>query len=509
MKSFLRTDGLMPCAIPPQGESNHEIKVLIKEFVQCNTVDVVVPISQEIYNNLRGSNNLVFANSRIDVEAYAVQLSDMCEKNCVPNEFRVHHGSISKIERETVENDLLKGEHPTTAICTSTLELGVDIGKVKSIAQIGTATSVSGLRQRLGRSGRRNEPSVLRIFSIDNKEYGLLYDLRVSLVQNIAIIELMREHQYETPSVDSYHFSTLIQQILSAIAQYGGFYPKEGWTMLCKNGAFSNVTPTQFLDILKSLGNNDVVSQLNTGLIVIGKVGEKILKSHDFYAAFNSYPDLDVINIENSKRIGMIQDRPSVGEAIILSGRRWKVESYNTATSTVYVSQIKSGGETLFRGSPVDIDYIITKKMRQIYETDEVYAYLDKKTGAMEHLKHSRIFFRKMRLANVAFLQYGNENYYFTWSGTKVNRTIALLAKYHLNKECGFGDIYVSNLTSDDIEILRKSPKPKLEELASILPRELKLKQKYDKLLSDNLLDAEYASSYLVNISDINYRNLL
>ena len=116
----------------------------------------------------------------------------MCEEKNVPNEFRVHHGSISKLERESIERDLQRGEHPITALCTSTLELGVDIGKVKSIAQIGTAISVSGLRQRLGRSGRRDEPSILRVFSIEGYDGGLLYDLRCNLVQNIAIIELMR-----------------------------------------------------------------------------------------------------------------------------------------------------------------------------------------------------------------------------------------------------------------------------------------------------------------------------
>ena len=98
---------------------------------------------------------------------YAVLLSDKSDEANVPNEFRVHHGSLSKVERESVEHELQQGQTPITALCTSTLELGVDIGKVKSIAQIGKANSVSGLRQRLGRSGRRNEPSILRVFSVE------------------------------------------------------------------------------------------------------------------------------------------------------------------------------------------------------------------------------------------------------------------------------------------------------------------------------------------------------
>lgn len=512
VKHFLRNDGAIPCVIPLQGESNHEIKILVKEYIASKDSDITIPISQEIYNNLRGSNNLVFTNSRGDTEEYAIHLSDMSEKNGVPNEFRVHHGSISKVERELVEKDLQKGKHPITAFCTSTLELGVDIGKVKSIAQIGTAISISGLRQRLGRSGRRNEPSILRIFSIERKDDGLLYDLRNSLVQNIAIIELMREHQYETPSINRYHFSTLIQQMLAVIAQFGGFYPKDGWMMLCRSGAFENVTSELFLELLKALGEKDVISQLNTGQIVVGKLGEKILKAPDFYVAFVSPVDLTVIDKANSKRIGMIQYKPQIGKVIILSGKRWLVESWDEVTSKVYVSRIKSGGIAMFSGGLIDIDRMIVEKMFEICQTDTIYSYLDEHTGAKEHLRQSRLFFQHNNLANTSFLRYGNDAYFFTWSGTKVNRTIALLAQYCLNKQCSYDSFYISNMTEKDFELLRQTKIPNAVDLVSILPRQCKTSQKYDCLLSDRLLDIEYSNTYLdidfaKNIIFRNYHN--
>lgn len=503
VKYYLRNDGAMPCIIPPQGESNHEIKILVKEYVSSKNTDVTTPISKEIFNNLRGSNNLVFTNSRGTAEEFAVQLSDLCEEKNVPNEFRVHHGSISKLERESIERDLQRGEHPITALCTSTLELGVDIGKVKSIAQIGTAISVSGLRQRLGRSGRRDEPSILRVFSIEGYDGGLLYDLRCNLVQNIAIIELMREHKYETSAINRCHFSTLIQQILAVIAQFGGFYPKDGWMLLCQNGAFKNVTPEVFLKLLRSLGENKVISQLNTGQIVVGKFGEKILKSPDFYVAFVSPIDLTVIDKANAKRIGMIQHIPEIGNVIILSGQRWLVESFDEATSKIYVSYIKSGGAARFAGESIDIDRIIVEKMREIYLSDTIYPYLDDRTKTKEHLNQSRLFFHHHNLGETAFLQYGNETYFFNWAGTKANRTLALLAQYCLNKSCDSDSFYVSNLTKENIESLRQANKPDIVELASMLPRDRKMFQKYDYLLSDELLNIEYAKTYL-DIETIN-----
>ena len=78
--------------------------------------------------------------------------------------FRVHHGSLSKGEREETE-EALKSARPTATFCSSTLEMGIDVGNVKIVGQIGAPWSVSSLAQRLGRSGRKEgEPSIIRIY---------------------------------------------------------------------------------------------------------------------------------------------------------------------------------------------------------------------------------------------------------------------------------------------------------------------------------------------------------
>lgn len=496
VKSFLRDDEALPCSIPPQGESNHEIKLLVKTYIPTKEKSVVEDISKELFTRLRGSNNLVFANSRHETEEYAVTLSDMSDENGVPNEFRVHHGSLSKIERESVEYELQQGVHPLTAICTSTMELGVDIGKVKSIAQIGSATSVSGLRQRLGRSGRRNEPSILRVFSTENGD-GLLFDLKANLVQNIAVIELLKEHKYETPNINSYHLSTLIQQLLSVIAQFGGFYPKEGWQFLCEKGAFKNVTPTMFLNLLKALGDKDVISQLDNGQIIIGKEGEKLLKKPDFYVAFQSSKDYSVINKYNSKRLGTIQYLPPRDAQIVLAGKRWIVEGINEHGQIIYVSQVKSGGKAFFGGEGAEIDRIIVEKMRNIYLSNDSYPYLDTRTEANKCLEQARLCFNNNELSSHSFLQYGNRDLFFTWGGWKINRTISLMTQLYLEKKCGFSALYIDNITSDDIKRIIDKGKPIEDDLAKLESRATKEYQKYDYLLPDDLLDKEYARTYM------------
>ncbi len=79
----------------------------------------------------------MFANTRAGVEIYADMLARRCEAEGLPVEFWPHHGSLAKDVREVVEAQLKDRSRPVTAICTSTLEMGIDIGSVASVAQIG------------------------------------------------------------------------------------------------------------------------------------------------------------------------------------------------------------------------------------------------------------------------------------------------------------------------------------------------------------------------------------
>lgn len=169
-------------------------------------------ISRHMYEALRGDDNLVFANRRRDVEIYADLLRRRSERERAPVEFFPHHGSLSKELREHVEARL---NHPTqraTAVCTSTLEMGIDIRSVKSVAQVGSPPSVSALRQRLGRSGRaEGEPSVLRVYVAEDQvdvRTPPQDAIRAELFQSLAMLELiLRDHWCEPPEAGALHLS--------------------------------------------------------------------------------------------------------------------------------------------------------------------------------------------------------------------------------------------------------------------------------------------------------------
>ncbi len=498
VKDFLRLDHKMPCIIPNQGKSNYEIKVLIKDYGYDEESSINKKITDELFLRLRGENNLVFTNNRHECECFSLLLSEKCKEENVPNEFRIHHGSMSKENRTKVEHELQSGCLPITAICTATLELGVDIGKVKSIAQIGTSNSVSGLRQRLGRSGRRGEASILRVFTFDykRKTAELLDLLRNDLFQNIAVIELLKAHKYETPTIGGIHLSTLIQQILSLIAEYGSFYPKDGWQLLCQNGAFCNVSVNLFLKLLRDLGKNDVIRQMENGQIIIGPTGDEILSDKEFYAAFTTYPEFEIINSQNGEHIGSLQTQIGIGFCIVFGGRMWVVTDIDYKASRAYVEPSDYGVIPIFINEGYEIDGIIVQKMKSIYMSDEIYPYLDKKSEAIKSLHSARSFFAHKHLEK-CYSSFGEDNILLTWAGSKINRTISLIANLYLERILGFNHIFINGLSKEHVlEILQK-PKPKAEELCPFLMRFVKGTKKYDYLLSNELLDIEYASMYL------------
>ena len=105
---------------------------------------------QDLFTLLGGKNNLIFTNSRSRTEQIAGSLSALCREKGMDNEFFPHHGSLARHLRLSLEKRLQEGSQPTTAVCTKTLELGIDIGSVDSIAQVAAPWSVASLRQRLG-----------------------------------------------------------------------------------------------------------------------------------------------------------------------------------------------------------------------------------------------------------------------------------------------------------------------------------------------------------------------
>ena len=459
-------------------------------------------IARDLFRTLRGSDNLIFANSRGRVEHLSALLREMADRQRVPNEFYPHHGSLSKNIREEAEDRVRDKSRPGNAICTTTLELGIDIGNVASIAQVGCPPSVSSLRQRLGRSGRRRgTPAILRMYILEEElteRSSIVDELRMRLVQCIAMVELLLTRWYEPPESNQLHLSTLIQQILSLVAQYGGIKANECWRVLSKHGPFDDLDEEQFIEVLRSLGKHDLITQTHDGVLVQGLSGERLVEHYSFYAAFNTSEEYRLVS--GSRTLGSLPILfPLIaGMYMVFAGRRWQVIDVDTRLKTVFLEPSKGGRIPKFIGSGPLVHDRVREKMSEIYRSDMTFAYLDEEAGRL--LSQGRSVFNRLGLARTHIVKDGKDAILFPWAGDRVLHTMFLqFLSLGLKPVSEGSGIRVQGCSTDTLSrALRNIADGDWTDALSLAQKvKNKVQNKHDGYLSDRLLCADYASRNL------------
>jgi len=459
-------------------------------------------LAKDIISAFAGKTALVFANSKQQLEFYADITGRLLLQTGLPNTFRIHHGSLSKAEREDTEEALRSKSKPTATFCSSTLELGIDVGNVCQVGQIGAPWSVSSLKQRLGRSGRgEGEPSILLLYIVEDattEGTRPIYRLYPQLLRAIAMTELMLEHWCEPPDIERFHLSTLVQQIMSIITEYGGASASTIYERLIVRGSFENIDKSTFIRTLRCMGTNDLIEQTSEGTIILGLKGERIVRSFDFYSAFVTEKEMRVLH--RGHLIGTISSLPSTGADgfLILAGKRWKIIETKPEHDEILVEPSRGGRLPLFAGTTgPDLHPRIHEKMREILSDTNVPIYLDK--VAKDMLSEARTFARESNILHHPFFKDGNDTIWFTWCGTRVNRTLLGLG---LHKRLNVSDegiaLVFENMSERDIhayysQYILEQPDP--VKLAQYFP--VKAMQKYDVFLTYDLLCESFARDYL------------
>ena len=143
-----------------------------------------------------GKKALVFVNSRSTAEAILLEAAGRIQN------LHIHHSSIAPVKKKEAE-EAFHGGGGACIICTSTLELGIDIGDLDLVVQIGPPDSVSSFLQRMGRSGRRDQAAYVAWLLSDPGE----------LLASCAVIECAKEKRIEPLLPLEKPWNVLVQQI--------------------------------------------------------------------------------------------------------------------------------------------------------------------------------------------------------------------------------------------------------------------------------------------------------
>jgi ATP-dependent helicase Lhr and Lhr-like helicase len=150
------------------------------------------------------STTLVFVNTRRLAERVARQLSDRLGETAVT----AHHGSMAKEQRLSAEQRLKRGELKAL-VATASLELGIDIGDVDLVCQIGSPRSIASFLQRVGRSGH----------AVGGLPKGRLFpQSRDDLVECAALLDCVRRGELDRLTLPHQPLDVLAQQIVAEVS---------------------------------------------------------------------------------------------------------------------------------------------------------------------------------------------------------------------------------------------------------------------------------------------------
>jgi len=270
------------------------------------------------------SSTLIFVNSRPNAEALGYRF------NMLGAGIAVHHGSLSREERASIEKGFKAGRIKAV-VCTSTLELGIDIGSVDLVVQYLSPRNVGSLIQRVGRSGHRlnlTSEGVIVTASTDD------------VLESVAAVRLARRGVLEPSSMHKGALDVLAHQIAGVLMdREGGATVDEVLETVSRAYPYKNLPKVKFLSVVNYM---DALRLL----MVDGDLLRRTRRTRSYYYENLSmipderrYPIIDVIS---DRRIGTLGDefmalRARVGLNFIVKGRVWRIVEIQDETREVYV----------------------------------------------------------------------------------------------------------------------------------------------------------------------------
>ncbi len=189
----------------------HRREMELAVEVPCDELSSVASTEMwgEIYDRLAAlilerRTTLIFVNTRRLSERVAHNLSERLGANAV----LPHHGSLSRQMRLDAESRLKRGEL-RAVVATASLELGIDIGTVDLVCQVGSPRSIAIALQRIGRSGHW----------VGAKPHGRLFaTTRDELIECAAVVSAIRSSELERLQIPENALDILAQQIAAPAA---------------------------------------------------------------------------------------------------------------------------------------------------------------------------------------------------------------------------------------------------------------------------------------------------
>ncbi len=461
-----------------------------------------------IFEHTKGKKCLIFTNSREECESVCQNLRQYCEVNREPDRFLIHHGNLSASYRESAEEEMKDDDSFLSVCATATLELGIDIGRLERAFQIDAPFTVSGFLQRMGRTGRRGNPSEMWfVMREDHQEARAMLPDSIPwyLLQGIALVQLYIEERFvEPPRMDRLPYSLLYHQTMSTLASCGEMTPAELASRVLPLSCFHRISQEDYRLLLSHLLEIDHINRTENGGVILGITGERIVNNYKFYAVFRENVEYTVHS--GSEQLGTIVKPPPVGDKIAIAGRVWAVDEVDHKRRVVYCTLVKGNIPAYFGDVAGDIHTRILERMHTVLEESKDYPYL--MPHAVCRLQEARETYRKSSMATSPLVHLGGKMWaLFPWLGSYAFLALERFLKIRCGTRLGLKGLnssrpYYMQFTMQVSEeefysILAEEAEKPFDPLELVYPKEVPVFEKYDEYVPEELVRKGFACGVL------------
>jgi ATP-dependent Lhr-like helicase len=305
-------------------------------------------------------STLVFTNTREHAEALGSQINAIHCKNSV----KVHHGSLSREIREEVETEFQKSDIKAV-ICTSSLELGIDVGTVDLVVHYMSPRQATRLIQRIGRSGHQ-------IKSVPKGR--IITTWADDILESMVLINHAKKGQLERVKVHENALDVLAHQIVGLILDTRNITVEETYDIVRRAYPFRNIEPQVFYDVIKQLQQQRIIKVRDESLS-----GKYLNTRRYYYENLSVIPDVKkytVFNFSLKRRIGTLDQgfvvkRCQSGTEFIMHGNTWRVISVDDEKMVVEVEAAVSSLNAIpsWEGEIIPVEYDVALEVGRLRQS--------------------------------------------------------------------------------------------------------------------------------------------
>jgi ATP-dependent Lhr-like helicase len=392
-------------------------KVPVRRELRIGLYESVSALAGVAASRAAGRKSLFFCQSRSLTESVAERMRGRSI------DVFVHHSSVSLEERRAAEERFAHGGN-ACIVCTSTLELGIDVGDLDLVFQANAPTSVSSFLQRMGRTGRREGTTANMTFLCEDP---------AAVLQAVALVELARDGWVESVARQNRCWPVLVHQLLALTLQFGAISAERCWEMLSRIPDFRAIERAELDATVEHMTSEGFLFE-SGGLLSMGEAAEKVFGRKNFlrlYSVFSS-PMLYRVVTEAGRDLGSLEqdfvDRlVEQMSSFLLGGRAWTVERVSHEDRVILVRPAPRGIQPSWGGFiPQGLGFELCQRMKRILTDTVQYPYVDE--AGLRHLKAKREdlgdLLRGPGPAVQIDLSQGGLARWWTFAGGRINHTL-------------------------------------------------------------------------------------